>query len=159
MDEQEFIRRTQACSQKLYWISRAILPNWADCDDAIQEAMLRAWRKRNTLREEAYFETWLVRIVINECKSALHRGRRNATTELTEAVPAPEEPAPDPVLRDALYRLDEKLRLPLVLHYLEGYKVEEIARLTGTPVGTVKHRLRRAKDQLKEELEKGGYVR
>ena len=157
IDEREFEQRARACMPKLFRVCCAILPNAADRDDAIQEALLRAWKYRVTLKNDAWFETWLVRIVINECKDTLRRGRRNPQAELTETIPAPQADAPDPVLRDALYRLDVKLRLPLVLHYLEGYKQDEIARMTGTPVGTLKHRLRRAKDMLRAELEKGGY--
>lgn len=157
MDEQEFEQRARACMPKLYRVCCAVLPLSADREDAIQEALLRAWRCRRTLREDAHFETWLVRIVINECRDALRRRKRNATVELTELVPAPDANAPDPELRDALYRLDVKLRLPLVLHHMEGYKIDEIVNMTGTPAGTLKHRLLRAKDMLRAELEKGGY--
>ena len=155
MDEREFERRVRACRQKLFRICFAILPNAADREDAIQEALIKAWRRRDSLRDESLFETWLVRIAINECKSALRWRKRHETTELTEIIPAPEPP--DPALRDALFSLDVKLRLPLTLHYVEGYTLEETARLTGVPLGTLKHRLRRAKTELQTALQKGGY--
>lgn len=156
MDEREFEQRARACMPKLFRVCCAILPRSADREDAIQEALLRAWRYRLTLRENAFFETWLVRIVINECRSTLRRRRRNAEVELTDTVPAPQQAVPDLALREALYRLDVKLRLPLVLHHMEGYKWEEIAKMTGTPVGTLKHRVRRGMDLLRADLEKGG---
>ena len=155
MDEREFERRTRACKEKLFRICCAILPNAADREDAIQEALIKAWRGRDALRDESLFETWLVRIAINECRSVLRWRRRHETTELTEVIPTPEPP--DPMLRDALFSLDVKLRLPLTLHYVEGYTLEETARLVGVPMGTLKHRLRRAKDALRAALEKGGY--
>ena len=157
MDQREFEQRARACLPKLFRVCCAILPDAGDREDAIQEALLRAWKRRGTLREVAYFETWLVRIVINECRDTLRRRKRSATVELSEIIPAPQAEAPDPVLQQALYRMDVKLRLPLVLQYLEGYKIEEIAKMTGTPVGTLKHRMRRAKDMLRAELLKGGY--
>ena len=78
-----------------------------------------------------------MRIVINECRSTLRRRRRNAEVELTDTVPAPQQAVPDPALREALYRLDVKLRLPLVLHHMEGYKWEEIAKMTGSTVNDI----------------------
>ncbi|MBQ8954078.1 MAG: RNA polymerase sigma factor [Clostridia bacterium] len=155
MDEREFERRTRACREKLFRICCAILPNPADREDAIQEALIKAWQRRGALRDEALFETWLVRIAINECKGALRWQRRHETAELTELIPAPEPP--DPALHEALFSLDVKLRLPLTLRYVEGYTLEETARLAGVPMGTLKHRLRRAKDALRAALEKGGY--
>ena len=155
MDEREFERRARACEKKLFHVCCAILPDAADREDAIQEALIKAWRKRSTLRDESLFETWLVRIVINECKAVLRRQKRRETEELTERIPAPEPP--DRTLHDALFSLDEKLRLPLTLRYIEGYSMEETAKLTGVPSGTLKHRLQRAKAALREALEKGGY--
>lgn len=159
MDEREFERRARACTQKLFRICYTILPDSADRDDAIQEALIKAWRKRSTLRETAYFETWLVRISINECKSILRRKKRNATLELLESVPTPEPELPDSTLHNALHRLDVKLRLPLELHYCEGYTLDEVSKLTGVPLGTLKYRMRQARLRLKDELEKGGYER
>ena len=71
MDERGFERRCRACEQRLFRVCYAMLPEKADREDAIQEALIKAWRKRGTLRDEALFETWLVRIAINECKIAL----------------------------------------------------------------------------------------
>lgn len=68
MDEREFEQRVRACTQKLFRICYALLPERADRDDAIQEALIKAWRRRGTLRDLALFETWLTRIAINECK-------------------------------------------------------------------------------------------
>ncbi len=155
MDEREFERRVRAYTQRLFRICCAILPHAADREDAIQEALVKAWRKKDTLRDDSLFETWFVRIAINECKSALRRKKRHETVELTETIPAPEPP--DPALRDALFQLDVKLRLPLTLHYVEGYTQEETAKLIGVPIGTLKHRLRRAKTELQALLKKGGY--
>lgn len=59
---------------------------------------------------------------------------------------------PDLALHNALQGLELKLRMPVVLHYAEGYTMAETARLLGIPVGTAKHRLERAKTILKEQL-------
>ena len=109
MDEREFSERVAAMERKLYRVSFALLRSDADCADAVQEALLKAWRALAWLRREEYFETWLTRIAINECRRIL-RMRRHAL-ELDARLPAPEPP--DVGLRDALMALDVQLRLPV----------------------------------------------
>ena len=152
MEEREFEQRVRACTSRLFRVCYAILPERADRDDAIQEALLKAWRRRGTLRDEAVFETWLTRIAINECKSMLRRRRRMPVAELDEQIPASGDAIPDLALHNALQGLELKLRMPVVLHYAEGYTMAETARLLGIPVGTAKHRLEQAKTILKERL-------
>ena len=151
MDEREFERRAHACTEKLFRVCYAILPEKADRDDAIQEALIKAWRKRGTLKDEAVFEAWLTRIAINECRNVLRFKRRMPTAELSEVIPA-DDSVPDLALRDALQNLDIRLRMPVVLHYVENYTMQETARLLGIPLGTAKHRLKQAKSILKEQL-------
>ena len=69
MDKHEFSMRVIACENRLYRISTAILGNTFDRDDAVQETLLKAWANLSTLREEKHFETWLIRILINECRT------------------------------------------------------------------------------------------
>ncbi|MBR3503262.1 MAG: RNA polymerase sigma factor [Clostridia bacterium] len=158
MDRESFTRRVEAMQGALWRVAYGLLLNRADCADAVQEALLRAWEKRGSLREEAYFETWLTRILINECYSMLRR--RRAALPL-DGVPEPAAPPDaDPILHDAIARLDVKLRLPVVLRYMEGYGVNEIARTLRVPPGTVKTRLARARAllrlQLSDEPTEGG---
>ena len=146
MDEREFSERVAAMERKLYRVSFALLRSDADCADAVQEALLKAWRALAWLRREEYFETWLTRIAINECRRIL-RMRRHAP-ELDARLPAPEPP--DVGLRDALMALDVQLRLPVVLHYVNGFDIAETARILHLPQGTVKSRLYRARARLRE---------
>ena len=71
MTAQSFEKAVLACEKTLYRVSMAILQNGADAEDAVSEAILTAFRRRETLREEKVFSTWLVRILINTCKKAL----------------------------------------------------------------------------------------
>lgn len=149
MDAKEFSNRAMACAEKLWRISYLTLRNPADCDDAVQEALLKAWASRRRLRDDRLFETWLVRILIN-CARDMLRKRRSAVS-LDENLAAA-EPV-NPQLRDALCALDVKYRLPIVLHHLEGYSLEECARMLKLPVSTVKWRLHAGRKQLKGEME------
>ena len=150
MDSREFAQRVEAMQGALYRVAYGLLLNRADCADAVQEALTRAWEKRGSLRETAYFETWLTRILINECYGMLRR--RRAALPL-DGLPEPAAPPDaDPALHDAIARLDRKLRLPVVLHYMEGYGVDDIARMLRVPSGTIKTRMARARALLRLQL-------
>lgn len=152
MTKTEFTRRITAMTKTLYRVSYGLLRREADREDAVQETILRAWEKLPSLRQEEYFETWVVRILINQCYSI---GRQNKRIVSLEEVTAPEPAAPPETkdLRDAVLALPEDYRLPVLLHHVEGYCVGEIADLLDIPIGTVKSRLYRARAILKNELE------
>lgn len=151
VDEQTFVREVQAMERTLYRVSRGYLPSWEDCADAVQEALTKAWAKRQTVQPE-YFKAWLTRIVINECRNVYRRGKR--LTLVAEVDLAPQS-MPDSALdlRESLSALPDKLRLPLLLHYLEGFSLEDVARTLRLPVGTVKSRLHQARKARKLQLE------
>ncbi len=150
MDRQFFIASAQAMERSMYCIARSYLRCEADCEDALQNALLRAWEKRNTLREERYFRTWLTRILINSCKETLRRQKHEAPTADFPEAAAPQ--GSDPVLWEALRALDEKYRVTVILHYRDGYGIREIASILRIPESTVKTRLSRARQQLKSIL-------
>lgn len=149
MDRMEFISRVRGCERRLYRVARTMRLSDPDCEDAVQEALLKGWARLPGLRVEAYFETWLIRILINECKNIY---RRRAGREA--ALPA--EPSVqadgDAALLEALMALPEKYRVTLELHYIEGYKTREIARMLSVPESTVKWRLVKGRDRLRAEL-------
>lgn len=152
MTKTEFTRRITAMTKTLYRVSYGLLQSEADREDAVQETILRAWEKLPMLRRTEYFETWVVRILINECYSI---GRQNRRIVRLDDAALPERSAPPETkaLRDAVLALPEEQRLPVILHHVEGYGVGEIAEMLGIPVGTVKSRLYRARSILKNELE------
>ncbi|MCL2867096.1 MAG: sigma-70 family RNA polymerase sigma factor [Clostridia bacterium] len=146
-----FGQKAIASAQAQYRIAWAILGNKADCQDAMQEALLKAWAARHKLRDERYFNTWLIRILINECKTIRRKQAKHVL--MPEAQQAVETRQPDTELRYAIDTLPEKLRLPLVMHYFEGYPVKDIAKALASPTGTVKNRLLEARKRLRAELE------
>lgn len=148
MTNEDFAARVLAMQGTLYRVTCAILREHADREDAVQSAIEKAWRKRSLLREENSLKTWLTRILVNECYTILRRQKRETPTETFPDTPAPEGSDPD------LYRffanLPDTLRLTMVLHYLEGWDVKDVARIQRIPVGTVKSRLMRGREKLKE---------
>ena len=150
MTNREFQDRVRACRQKLYAMAYMLTRSQTDCEDAVQEALLKAWRRLATLREEQYFESWLMRIVINECKTIHRKRARRGEMPLEAYVALPASPEPE--LYMALKALPEKYSLTLTLKYISGYTVEETAQILRLPKGTVASRLNKAKMLLRKEL-------
>ncbi len=154
MTKEEFERRIIGMQDTLYRVSATILYQPCDREDAIQECIYKALRKREHLRDDAAIESWVIRILINECYAILRRKRREQPMEF---LPEPDAPVPGPDADgDAfrlLFSLSREMRLPMVLYYVEEYSVGEIARILRLPAGTVKSRLARARKKIKNQME------
>ena len=151
MNRDEFSRRIRENQDRLYRITCGLLREPQDRMDAVQDAIFKAWCNLPRLRNEDYFDTWIIRILINECHN---RHRMHARFAPLESAPEPSESFQgNSLLRDAIYALPQKLRLPIILHYMEGYRTDEIAQMLRLPGGTVRSRLRRARTMLKTMLE------
>ena len=150
MDRGSFAAEIEACSEMMFRVAWSILRNRTDVQDALQDAALKAWEKRSRLKEEKYFRTWIIRILINVCYDAQRKHRRNVPLE--EIPEGTYASVPDPDLAIALAAVPEKLRLPLVLCYSEGMTYEEAASALRIPLATLQGRLRRGKEALRKEL-------
>ena len=137
----------------LYRLAQGILRHPADAQDAVQQAVLQAWKHLDTLqsgKEKAY----LARIVINECRNIQRLRKRLVPTAEWEDHAQAETDTGE--LREAVEALPEKLRLPLLLVYMEGYRAKDAALVLGITVFALKSRLKRAKKALKMTLEEEG---
>ena len=149
MDERLFTQRLLESEQMLYRIACALLRSETDRQDAMQETALKAWQNHERLREEQYFRTWVCRIMVNECHNLQRKNSRMVPTETM-----PDQPAPDNSEQETrlmLESLPEKQRVPLVLHYLEGFSLEEIAKVQHVSLPLVKYRMRQARKALRVE--------
>lgn len=149
MEERPFTQKLLESEPMLYRIACALLRSETDRQDAMQETALKAWKNRASLREEQYFRTWISRIMVNECHN-LHR--KNSRYVPMEELP--DRPAPDSGEQETrlmLESLPEKQRIPLVLHYLEGFSLEEIARVQHISLALVKYRMHQARKALRVE--------
>lgn len=150
MTSGEFEQRIVAMQDTLFRVCYSLLPQACDREDAVQECIRRAWEKRDQLKTDAYMQTWVIRILIRECCRAARGNRREIPTEQLPEREA--SSSSDPALRDAVMHLPERLRIPVVLHYMEGYELKEIAAALRLPLGTVKTRLSAARKRLKAML-------
>lgn len=146
-DREAFSRLVRQMQNELYGMARTLLQRDEDCADAIQEAILKAYRSMGKLREPAYFRTWMFRIVIHECRRIYRKQKRVSPTD---AIPERADPSrePDLDLRDAVNRLDEPLRTLVKLHYFADLPLAQIADIMDVSEGTLKSRLHRARRQL-----------
>ena len=149
MDERLFTQKLLESEQMLYRIACALLRSETDRQDALQETALKAWQNHERLREEKYFRTWVCRIMVNECHNLQRKNSRMVPTETL-----PDQPAPDNSEQETrlmLESLPEKQRVPLVLHYLEGFSLEEIAQIQHISLSLVKYRMHQARKALRVE--------
>lgn len=150
---------------RLYRMAVAITRSEPDARDAVQEASISAWRELPRLRSPERFDSWLDQILVNACRSLLRRTRRVRVREIglvsdetdvdrldIGAVSNPDATEVD-LIRRAFERLAPDVRSLLVLHYVEERPLAEIARVMGSPVGTIKWRLSKARQTLDRALE------
>ena len=150
MDKQEFARRVTQMQGSLYRVAASYLRGESDRLDAVAETVARAWEKRGTLRQEAVFATWMTRILIRVCVDIQRRQKRMTPVETLPDVPTGEDTSA--ALREAVDSLPQKMRTMVVLYYMEGYEVLEIARIMGTTKGAVCAGLSRAREKLRAML-------
>jgi RNA polymerase sigma-70 factor (ECF subfamily) len=159
----EFEARLAECGPLAYRVARGVLRNSADAEDVAQEALLRAYRSFDRLRDRGRFRAWLVRISFRLALDRLRSAKRREQRDVFWSEPAHQLPAATAEdlaasnefqahLDRALAELPEKLRLVLLLAAMEGHTIDEIANLLGIPIGTVKSRIFVARKQLSEKL-------
>jgi RNA polymerase sigma-70 factor (ECF subfamily) len=128
-------------------------------EEVVQESLLRAWKSLDALREDSAAKSWLLTIVRRENARYFERKRLETVDidSLTPSQSAMLAETEDPniaEMREALYRLEDDYREPLVLQVLMGHSTKEIAELMGIKAGAVLTRLHRARIKLKDEVEK-----
>lgn len=153
ISDNAFAQEVRELTDTAFAVAYLILGNRADCEDAMSQAILRAFEGRGKLKKRESFRAWFLRILRNEAYTLLRKRRR-----LTPVEELPEEAAPEGDsagrldLKAALAELTEEQRTSLLLQQ-EGYELTEIAEITDVPVGTVKSRISRAKKTLRTILE------
>jgi len=154
-DHDAFAVLVRGSIARLDTAARLILRDPELARDAVQDALIRAWRDLRSLREPERFDAWLHRLTVNACLDlARRRRRRPIEVEIlplfTPSTPDPADAIADRILVDSVMRrLDEQGRSIIVLHYFLGMPISEVATSLGLPVGTVKSRLHRALEEMR----------
>lgn len=152
MDKQTFQNNVLASEEMLYRVSKSICFYDSDCEDAVQQAILNAYTKLDSLHEEKYFRTWITRILINECYRVNNlKSREVSFAEYALTSEAVEDNYS--FVFTEIMKLPPKIRIVVQLYYVEDYSVSEIASILHIPSGTVKSRLSKGRAKLKSILE------
>ena len=135
-----------------YRVAKSILIEDADCQDAVQEAVSKAFAKIDTLREKKYAKTWFIRILLNECYRMLRQRKREAAYhEQISGEEIRQHQYSD--LYQKIMSLEIEYRVPLVLYYLNQYTIKEIGQMMDLGDSAVKMRLSRARKMMRRMYE------
>ena len=153
-ERQAFAGLIQAHSRAMYRAARALLDSDAAAEDAVGEAVLLAWQAFPRLKKREAARAWLLKITVN-CAYGQRR-RARPTVPLEEAAQAAAPETESLGLWELIQALPEEQRLAVTFYYYDGLSVGEIAQALGVPQGTVKSRLSRGRDRLRELIDKEG---
>ena len=129
-DKDAFCRLIDENVQSMYKVAAAYLKNDEDVADAIQDTILSCYENLKSLKQNRYFKTWMIRILINKCKDMIQKKK---LVTYTDQMP-----------------LDSKYRLVVLLYYMEGFGIREISDILDMKESTVKSRLYRGRKQIAE---------
>ena len=151
-DPDAFTELMQFYLKDMYHDAIAILMNDEDAADAIQETLLICWEKLGTLKENKYFKTWMIRILINNCYSI--RKKKKVFADFENVAELFRNDEYNLEIKEMLSMLDEKYRVPVMMFYIQGYKISEISQILEIPQSTIQTRLARAREKLRDLYEK-----
>lgn len=151
MDMETFAQRVEALRPRLYRTAFCYMGGEAMALDVLDEAVYRGLKSLKKLRQPEYFDTWMTRILLNECQRELkRRGRFQPLEDMPELSVEEFDHLP---LQEAVRRLPKELRDVVILRYFSGYTQAQTAEALEVPQGTVATRQRRALQLLRLELE------
>lgn len=165
-DKEAFTQIIITIELELYKIAKTRLVREEDIEDAVQETILEAFRNIKKLKSNNFFKTWIIRILINKCNDIYKKNKKfnHVSIENIEDNKYCIETR-DCNLEDSnldfeilISRLQYKERIILVLYYLEDFTIKQIGKILLIPASTVKNRLSRARNKLKDFIESEDYV-
>ena len=169
MEAFEFFIR--AYERLIYNAAYRMLPNSCDCEDIAQEVMIKVYKNISKCKSATSFKSWLLRIVHNTCIDEIRKRKNKTTISLDKEPEGDDGPMENQLLKDentpetefikkdmarqiqkAIEKLPTDSRSVIVLRDINGLSYEEIAKITGINLGTVKSRIARARSNLQKEL-------
>ena len=158
-DQSAFVDLVRSRGDRLFGIARHMLRDFDRAEDALQDALVIAWRDLPSLRDPDRFDGWMHKVLTNVCIAQANRDRRR--TMNLRVLPVDGPTAPDELLtladRDQLERGFRRLspdeRAILVLHHYAGHPLVDIAEILGVPAGTVRSRLHHAHRAMRAALD------
>lgn len=160
-DEEAFAKLIEEYKLQIYKTAKAILKDEDDVCDAIQDTALSIYKNINSLKNEKYFKTWVIRITINKCYDIItkHRLNKEKISKVQVNITEPHTNFVNNViektdLERTLDLLEKDLKIVTVLYYYNDLSISEISQILKIPKGTVKSRVFRAREKLYDILSK-----
>lgn len=157
-DHEAFEVLATSAGDRLYAVARLVLRDTTLAEDAVQEALVRAWQQLPSLRDPDKFDAWLYRLVVNACADQGRQLKRWSTQ--VRALPLDASVGDDTgavadreQLERGFSRLKPEQRAVVVLHYYSGFSATEMARILGIPEGTARSRLHYATEAMRAALQ------
>lgn len=166
-----FERLITEYQKKVFNIAFRMVGNYDDASELTQEVFIRVFKSLKNFKEQSLFSTWIYKITTNVCLDEIRKRKKRKVVYLDEEIKLEEnevkrqieddKPTPEMIaekneiskaVNDAIESLSEEHRTVIVLRDLQGFSYEEIAKITSCPEGTVKSRINRARQALKEIL-------
>jgi len=170
-DIEAFEQLVEVYEKKVFNIALRMIGNYDDANDIAQEVFIRVYKSLGGFKEQSAFSTWIYRITTNVCLDELRKRKNKKVVYIDEDVKSDDgeikrqfeatEPTPEivaeknyvrQVVNDAIQKLSEEHRTVIILRDIQGFSYEEIAKITKCPEGTVKSRINRARQALKDIL-------
>jgi len=150
-DMEAFVDLMEKHKAGLYKVAKSYLRSEEDVADVMQETVLSVYEHIQELKSVSYFKTWITRILINNCKDYLRQQKRYLVSDqIPESIA--EAPENDREFYRLVGELPEDYRAVFLLYYGEGFHTREIAQILEMNENTVKSKLRRGRDRLKQVL-------
>lgn len=157
-DKQAYAELIRRFYKPVYLLCAGRIGASHDAEDLAQDIFLKGFTKIRSLREPEKFGSWIGTIARNECRNFLRQKQKSRTqVEFTEsiALSAPESRSYEPLNR-AIATLPGELRVPLVMYYLDGKKLRQVAEVLGVSAATVQRKLSSAVEILQSRLTREG---
>ena len=164
MKKETFCKYIRQYETDMFRFAKSIVGNQADGEDAMQESILKAYEKIDTLRSRRKFKAWIFQILANECYQILRNRQRQELTDPFEF--SKQDSEYDHLTADTniengeilsyISKIPKQYQEVLILYYYDEFSTKEIAKILDIPQGTVKSRLARGRKQLRDLLEMEG---
>ncbi len=152
--EELFCRKIVELKDTMYAVSMGILKNESDAEDAMQNAILSAFKYYDSLSVFEKFKPWILKILTIECYKIIKKRTYNADIDqCIDLCDKSQDIDTGIALWNAVFSLDDSLRISTILFYSEGMSIRDISKVTGSTVAAVKKQLQRARERLRDILD------
>lgn len=138
----------------VYRLCYSYLASSQDAEDATQAVFMKLITKPRSFEDAEHEKAWLLTVAANHCKDVLKSSQRTRSAEMPPDVVDTHAVVETNDVLEAVLALPEQYKDCVYLHYYEGYKTDEIAKMTDTPPSTIRNRLRDARALLRDALQK-----